>query len=297
MAIRPNRLNLAIAKRCHVSCDGCYTYFGRDEPDLRRLIDSTAAFARLGLVDVTLSGGDPLTVKGLMGFLTSLRAVGVQSIKLDTVGVGLASGSASHDVPCADLVGAVDYLAIALDGWSNDSALDFRRGRQNLHAETLLLLDHLDSLGRRFVIINTVAHRLNLEGLARIGAEVTRHRCVCQWNVFQYTPTDQARSDANQRLSIGREEFLQAREHLLHRLEYDPSLAIEFRSNEARLGQYLLINSDGEAWLPDHHGNTVRLGSVFGKEAQVLERWSEATTHLMPGDALEVHRAAPRTAT
>ena len=47
-AMLPERLNLAIARRCDVACSGCYTYFGREEPDLAKFTASAAAFVRCG---------------------------------------------------------------------------------------------------------------------------------------------------------------------------------------------------------------------------------------------------------
>src|SRR5262249_31686808 len=55
-----------------------------------------------------------------------------------------------------------------------------------------------------------------------------------------------------------------------------PAFVIDFRSSRSRLGQYLLVNSDGEAWLPDERGRTLRLGCVFGREGAVLTPWREA---------------------
>jgi MoaA/NifB/PqqE/SkfB family radical SAM enzyme len=281
----PERLNLAIARRCEVACGGCYTYFGREEPNLAKFVSSVAAFVRLGLSEVTLSGGDPLTIAGLPDFLATLRSVGVRSIKLDTVGVSLASPTSGAQVHLHDLAARTDYIGIPLDGWSDESALEFRRGRKRLHTETVGLLAAFDALGGPpKVIINTVAHRGNLPNLERIHAELTEHSCLCQWNIFQYTPTDQAARGANQHYVISDEAFERCREWLFGRLASarspGSSFLIDFRSNRSRVGQYLLVNSDGDAWLPDEVGRTLRLGSVFGREDEVLGNWSETATSL-----------------
>ena len=280
----PKQLNLAIARRCHVSCIGCYTYFGRDEPDLAALVSSVAAFVRLGVDHVTVSGGDPLTIEDLPAFLRSLRSVGVKFIKLDTVGVGL-TGKKTGDTTLRDLVAELDLLGIPLDGWSDESVLAFRHGRRRLYTETSALLDAIDELcARPNVVINTVAHRDNLPYLERIFENVRRHRCVCHWNVFQYTPTDQAAENANARFFASDVAFERFRDDFFGRSaptrSKSESMPIDFRSRHARLGQYLLINSDGEAWLPDEHGNTIRLGSLFGREAAVLSSWAEAVSAL-----------------
>ena len=273
----PERLNLAIARRCDVACSGCYTFFGRAEPDLARFTASVAAFARCGLRAVTISGGDPLTIAGLGDFIAGLRSIGVQSIKLDTVGVGLAASPSGPRVDLRDLADRIDYVGIPLDGWSDESVLAFRRGRPRLYSETVALLDALDALGGPpRVIVNTVAHRANLPHLDRIHAVVSAHPGVCQWNVFEYTPTDQAADGANGHYCVGDEAFARARARFVDRAARPPAFVIDFRSSRSRLGQYLLVNSDGEAWLPDERGRTLRLGCVFGREGAVLTRWREA---------------------
>ena len=278
---KPKRLNLAIARRCHVSCAGCYSYFGQSEPDLEAITSSVREFVHLGVTDVTLSGGDPLTIATLPEFLEALRSIGVTSIKVDTVGVGLLSGSGEARAPSwgvSTLVEQVNYLGLPLDGWSNETANWFRQGRHNLYTETVALLGALDhNCTTPRVVINTVAHKENLFGLDRIYHELTLHRAICHWNVFQYTVTDQAAAAANQRFCVSDQEFERARQGVESTIAAPQvsrnDFAIEFRTSNSRLGEYLLINSDGQAWAPDENGRTLRLGRVFGAEREVLERW------------------------
>ena len=191
----PERLNLAIGKRCFVSCPGCYTHFGRHEPDLKQLLASISRFVDLGLHDITISGGDPLTINQLLFFLDDLRDLGVRSIKLDTVGTHLLENpmrretiAGLEDRPTLDsLLQRLDFVGIPLDGWSNTTVSLFRAGRPHLYTETVELLDAIDvAAGSPMVIINTVAHALNLSGLCRIGQEILRHPAVCYWNVFHF---------------------------------------------------------------------------------------------------------------
>ena len=297
--LMPERLNLAIARRCHVSCSGCYTYFGQKEPDLSAFLASVAVFIRIGISKITVSGGDPMTIADLPEFLHNLRVAGVELIKVDTVGVGLLPSetqSGSHAWGLADVVGGTDFLGIPVDGWSNESVLQFRHGRHNLYTETVALLNALDRLGGPpKVIINTVAHRGNLAFLARIHAEVRQHSAVCHWNIFQYTPTDQAAGEANKRFSVSDEAFGHTALVSSFAAVTGDSAGprIEFHSTASRLGQYLLINSDGEAWLPDADGHTIRLGLVFGAEESVLERWAGAVATLRETSCPRASRIVP----
>lgn len=281
----PERLNLAIARRCAVACRGCYEFFGRREPDRAAFVHSAQAFAALGMRSLTLSGGDPLTLPDLLGWLAELRAAGFDDIKLDTVGVGLAAGA----VPA--LLAAVDRLALPLDGHDNASAALFRRGRAALHDETLALLAALDGAAAAFdaprLVINTVVHRGNLETLARIAVPVAALRQLAQWNLFQYQPTDQAHGHANADFAVGDAEFaaLQPRLGAAFAAAGGAPARIAWRSRASRLGQYLLINSDGVAWMPDAAGLTRSFGCVFGREAEVLRDWARAVAALRHSEA------------
>jgi hypothetical protein len=238
---------------------------------------------------VTLSGGDPLTIEDLLPFLASLRTVHIQSIKLDTVGVGLISDSSFSGTSKSylqDVLEAVDLLGIPVDGWSNESVLSFRQGRPTLYSETMELLAAIDRLALLpKVVINTVLHRANITGLTRLKTAIFRHRSVCHWNLFQYTPTDQAAPRANSFFRLDEKEFALAQGRLISQITdcqtKRPGPAIEFHSSRSRLGRYLLINSDGIAWLPNERGETIVLGTVFGQERRVLDLWQDTVLAIL----------------
>lgn len=276
---RPERINFAISRRCAVACAGCYSLFGQADPPREPFLASARAFADLGLTTMTLSGGDPLLLDDLPGWLAGLRAAGVRTLKLDTVGVGLLAPERDGALDAAGLLNAVDQLAIALDGWDNASAQLFRRGRPDLHDRIWDLLRQLDALARPdTLIINTVVHAGNVHHLQLIAEPVLALRTLAQWNLFQYTPTDQAAAGANDALRVSDADFAAAALRLDDQLGTPP--ALQWRSNADRLGHYLLVNSDGEAWLPRADGITHRLGCVFGREAQVLDDWADAVARL-----------------
>lgn len=278
----PSRLNLAIAKRCFVACRGCYAFFGRGEPALQAMVDSVAQFVRLGVRDVTLSGGDPLTIDGLDDFLSALRRVGVREIKLDTVGATLTEGGdgsapiAPRAERIAALLDAVDALALPLDGVDNDTVALFRRGRARLFDETVAILTEIARQGRGDqVLINTVAHAGNLDAVPAIGDALSATGLDPVWNAFQYCPTDQAAAGANDAFRVADQAFDALRTATMARA-YGRPTDTRFWSNRDRLGSYFLVNSDGDAWAPDRHGATIALGSIFGREAAALAAWRSA---------------------
>ncbi|HEY7316355.1 MAG TPA: hypothetical protein VIE89_02200 [Candidatus Binatia bacterium] len=289
----PERLNLAIARRCFVSCEGCYTHFGLHEPNLNQLLESAARFFDLGVRNVTISGGDPLTIHNLLDFLDDLRQTGAQSVKLDTVGTYLLDAPPGERIAAPNngrhflslLLRRLDFLAIPVDGWSNATVSWFRSGRRELYTETLALLNAIDNMtGYPIVVINTVAHAMNLRGLSLIGEEILRHPAICHWNVFQYSPTDQVSAEINVAYSITDQLFYSAEKKWCDSTASHSATAkgitTEFRSVRSRLGQYLLINSDGMAWVPDERGQTISLGPVFKNEYQILSEWRRTVLRL-----------------
>lgn len=287
----PTRLNLSVARRCFVSCPGCYSLFGAGEVDVQALLRSVRVFVRLGVDAVTLSGGDPLTIANLDALLDGLREARVRAIKLDTVGTSLLldAKTLSREADtvrrreAAALIGKLDQVAIPLDGASNESVARFRKGRAGLYDETLNILETLDSLPAR-IMINTVAHAHNATEFPAIADALARFKRIELWNVFQYTPTDLAQAKANTHFELSATAF-DALERETQALLSARALRAAFWSRRARLGAYLLINSDGEAWMPDADGRTVHLGALYGRETEVLEAWRARAAQLSEGAA------------
>ena len=275
----PERLNFAIARRCPVECPGCYEVFGRTEPDRAAFVRSAASFASCGVTALTLSGGDPLLLPRPLDWIADFRAAGMLHVKLDTVALGLLAPSRADAPTGPALLAAVDLLSIPLDGWNDDIASMFRRGPANIHTRTVKLLHELDAAAAAGqLVINTVVHAGNVEGLARMAAIVLQLKRLGRWNLFQYASTDQAKPGANDAFAISHSVFVSAIEDL--RATCGDDDRIRGRSVASRLGDYLLINSDGQAWLPDALGNTIALGLVFSREAEVLLQWSAIATKL-----------------
>lgn len=288
-ALLPERLNLAVARRCFVACTGCYQNFGRAEPDYGVLLPSVARFVELGIRAATVSGGDPLTLRDLPGFLRGLRAAGVADLKLDTVGVTLRGDSVGA------LLEMVDWLGLPLDGARNETIGLFRAGRPRLFDETQALLAAIDARGGRAqVVINTVVHAHNLRELPAIGDRLARHPSVVHWNLFQYTPTDQSREQANRWFALDERAFLDACASVREGIAAG-RFTIAARTIRSRLGQYLLINSDGRAWLPDAAGTTVELGAVAGREEELLAEWSRAVHAVRAAARFRAHAPAEAT--
>jgi MoaA/NifB/PqqE/SkfB family radical SAM enzyme len=244
---------------------------------------SVRRFVELGIRQITISGGDPLRIEKIVEFLGRMHQIGISSIKRDTVGTGLLPGlDKDSNLDIDEVLAQLDVLGLPLDGWSNATVSLFRHGRPRLYEETCQLLDFLsDSRGGCLIYINTVLHSGNLSGVLKIMQMLLRFACVGRWNIFEYTPTDQVSNAVNNKFRICETDFLMARDSVLTAAsKHDVRFGIEFASKRERLGRYLPINSDGQGWLPDHLGRSVRLGCVYGREEESLELWADALKDL-----------------
>ena len=282
----PSRINLAIANNCFIRCPGCYQNFGKQDPELHKISSSVSRFVELGISRVTLSGGDPLTIPKLIPFLCDLRKQGVLDIKVDTVGTALIEKSyKSNSKICVSntrldkLLNVINFIGIPIDGVSPSTVATFRKGRSRLVEETQAILKALDNHKRgRSVIINTVVHKKNIFEIPQLYKEIEGHPSVVCWNVFQYTSTDQVSQIHNSEYSISESDFQGLKdevETLMESQNRERKFLVQFSSVKERFGRYLLLNSDGQSWIPDIKGNTIQLGNVFGQEQLVLHNWSE----------------------
>ena len=253
--------------------------FGKSQPNLQDFKTTVCNFLKLGIDKVTISGGDPLTIKGLQQFIDDLRSLGVNEIKLDTIGTTLLKNT--HDsvllefdyAKATALLNSIDYLGLPLDGWSAESVNYFRKGRAGLFSETKLLLSSINNLKPTTgIIINTVANKKNINNLHLIFEELLDYSIIHAWHIFQYTSTDLVSEQVNDMYAVTDQSFSEAELLLSNHIQFSKaSFTTNFYSNSNRLGWYLLINSDGNAWLPDENGKTINLGKVFEREEEILE--------------------------
>jgi MoaA/NifB/PqqE/SkfB family radical SAM enzyme len=252
-------INLSVARACFVRCNGCYNHFG----ETATLADSAGivsflAYARArGVGKVTLCGGDPLARPDILSLVTDIKQLGF-SINLDTVGTPLLGATPTiffgrREVPRVDagtLASQVDLIGIPLDGSSNESVARFRGGRKHLFDEQVSIIELLGAAGAS-VCVNTVVHRSNLDDVERIVRIVARYPSVVRWQLFQFMPTGPLGYRNRASYVIDDASFTALEKDVRRAAVRDEvPIDIEFKANADRTGNYLLIDSDGKAWVP-----------------------------------------------
>lgn len=294
---------MSVAKSCFVRCRGCYNHFARS--DNLASSDAITTFLRsarsCGINAVTLCGGDPLARKDILGLTASIKKLGLW-VTLDTVGTPFLSDAdtiffGNFHVPRVDpgrLVPLVDLLGIALDGSSNARVLDFRTGRANLLEEQLRILEILDHVDAR-VCINTVLHRRNAHDVVRLVPLIARFRSIVKWQVFQFTPTGPLGYRNKDAFVIETSEFLSREDQVKTAVAASAFAgAVEFKSNSARKGNYLLVDSEGLAWIPstpltpdwDDARDATRDRLILGNICDVSSHESILKAVLLPREVL-----------
>lgn len=252
-------INLSVARSCFVRCAGCYNHFGRPNADASTAdIVRFLAFMRSeGFGRVTLCGGDPLARPDLVDLLRQIASLGLH-IALDTVGTPLLGSTQTRfygriDVEAvgpAVLASLVDLIGIAIDGSSNASVSAFRAGRPQLLDEQLAILELLDRAGAR-VCVNTVVHRQNHDDVPAIMGLLQPFGSIDQWQLFQFSPTGPLGYRNQHRFVLSDASFERLGSILDRQANVSGFLArIELKPFRDRVGNYLLVDSAGLAWIP-----------------------------------------------
>jgi MoaA/NifB/PqqE/SkfB family radical SAM enzyme len=260
-------INLAIGPMCPVRCEGCYTHFGNTTA-LGGLITASeiVAFALAaraeGVMQATLSGGDPLFHPEISSIALGLKELGLR-VKLDTVGTALLGparvvfkghGRAAK-VEVDDIGRHVDFVSVPLDGSRQETVEKFRRGRGNLFEETRAVARLLSNARVTFGF-NTVANASNLQELVAIR-DIVEELGASEWQVFEYDPTGPNPTRQKSRLKLAPGQFTDSTRGLNSTSGH---LKIVCKSLHDRVGSYFLIDDAGHAWKPAGEG----LRHIFG---------------------------------
>lgn len=260
MSIRkvPTCINLSVSRSCFVQCLGCYNYFGKSKIILRTqtIIDFlTYANEVVGIKKVTICGGDPLSRLNIIDLLKKIRKMPYY-INLDTVGTPFLGDvrTTFHDridVPFIEpktITSLVDVIGIPIDGPTNQIITSFRSNRPNILNEQLTILKKLNEIDAK-VCINTVVHKKNIESIIGIFKLIKDYKCIIKWQLFQYMPIGPLGYQNKENYEIDDNIFYEFKDSLLNEVQCCDFL-VEFKSRESRKGIYLLVDSDGIAWIP-----------------------------------------------
>lgn len=251
---------LSAGRSCFVKCPGCYNFFGKNKTltSTETLKDFLGYAHSTGVHKVTIGGGDPLSRPDILDLLRYLREREFR-VHLDTVGTPLLGDTETYfygnfavpAVSARELAILVDLIGIPVDGISNDEAKIFRTGRPDFFNEQLRVLELLGEVGAN-ICVNSVIHKNNYEDIHMLWPKITNFPSVQQWQCFQFMPIGPLGFTNRSEFEIADELFLEAKDRIeLLTAENSFSCEVEFKSRMQRKGNYLLIDTDGVAWVPN----------------------------------------------
>ncbi len=255
----PLALIAELTHRCPLHCVYCsnpYELTARSE-ELSTEIWSRvfADAAEAGVMQLDLTGGEPLARQDLTTFIQSARAAGLY-VNLITSGLPL------DEKRLDELVAAgLDHFQLSFQGAREDSANEFSGAKS--HAQKLKVLDWLKSR-RVAVTLNFVLHRNNLDQLAEMVAIAENSSASrIEFAHVQYYGWAFA----------NRESLLPTREQLMQSLDF-------FKQAEERLRGKIKV----EYVVPDYYAK-------FPKPC--MGGWGRKAMLITPrGDAMPCHAAS-----
>lgn len=248
---------------CFVKCGGCYNFFGHKKEIVStdKIIDFLRQLDKNEIEKVTVSGGEPLARPDIVALLQKIHALGFK-INLDTVGtafidlaVTLKDKCVAPQVALKDIAPFVNMIGIPLDG-SNDAVIKtFRHGRKNLFLEQIKVLDTAEQTTETPVrlCINTVVHQQNIADLKRIADILLGYRCIKEWQLFEFMPIGPLGFLNKDKYAITNKAYNEAFKDLKAYVdEKGGSLKLTKKTKKKRKKLYVLVDTDGNAWMPDY---------------------------------------------
>jgi MoaA/NifB/PqqE/SkfB family radical SAM enzyme len=270
-------INFAIGPSCPVRCEGCYNHFGETAKrgglvTADEVIDFASDAVGEGVIQATVSGGDPLFHPEIVTALSGLKDLGLR-VKLDTVGTTFLEAAPivykgrgnAEKVEVIDIAPHVDFVNIPLDGATQNTIMNFRHGRANLLNETRAIAGLLRDAGVTFGF-NTVANARNIHELEAMR-DIAEEEQAVEWQVFEYDSSGPNPSSKKPTLRLEEGQFEAATRDLL---STSGNLRVVCKSLDTRSGAYFLIDDSGLAWKPAGEGLRQIMGHVTTDREQVI---------------------------
>ncbi len=250
-------INISVGNSCFVRCPGCYNHFGHKNTATETILNFLDIVKLNNINKVTLCGGDPLTRPDIIHLLEEIKKRRF-FINLDTVGTSILGDVTTgffgtHSIERTDvskIASLVDMIGIPLDGLNNEYFQLFRKNRPNIYNEQIkiinLLSSHHASIG-----LNTVVHKGNMAHLISDLPDILSIiPDIVKWQFFQFMPIGPLGYKNRSDYMVDDAAFEEFTAKIMHYFNSSSVQKVEFKSCASRNTNYLLIDSDGNAWIP-----------------------------------------------
>lgn len=254
-------LNLSIARSCFLACKGCYNHFNPNADLISNadIINFLKIASTFGIKKVTLCGGDPLSRPDIIDLLKDIKKLGFY-IALDTVGTPLLDSANTiffgqhkiEKINAGILSKYVDLIGIPLDGASNEVIQSFRKGRANIFEEQIRIIELLEKANAK-ICINTIVHKQNIDDLLNLVPLMKNFKNINKWQFFQFMPIGPLGFRNRELFWIEEDQFNSFKISMQEAAKKNMLIKqLEFKNVSSRKGSYVLIDSTGDAWMPQY---------------------------------------------
>ena len=258
---------LSVTSKCNRKCKGCYNHFREDDLKTKDWLNFIDYLKEQGIKKITISGGDPLCRNDIFEILNyCLKKEFI--VNLDTVGNILLENDNKlqqkyNNTFSWDILKKINCIGIPLDGASSNVANKFRNEQENFYENQIKLIKKLLKQDCS-ISINTVMHKKNIKDIKNIY-NVLKNMKIKKWQIFQFMGIGKIASKNKENFSIDENNFLTKQKQIMDYAK-DCNFLINFKSSNRRLGNYIIIDSLGEAYLVENEENYHKIiGNIFSE--------------------------------
>lgn len=267
---------VSASSSCFVSCPGCYNYFKSPLVDTDTIISFLNILTnRFNLKKVTIGGGDPLARKDIIDLLKGIKSLNL-FISLDTVGIPIIKQAQINfmgkgivpKISVNELAKYVDIIGIPVDGSSDQIIQFFRHG--GYIKDQISILNELSS-AKISICVNTVVHKSNISDLKNIFDSFATIENIVEWQLFQFMPIGHLGFNNKLDFEISDKDFHAAIADLLpYVVNKSTNIRFNPKSRSTRKNRYLLIDGQGDVWIPKHSVKSVWIDSDTSNERIII---------------------------
>lgn len=248
-------LNIFVSPKCFLHCDGCYSY-SREEncnsfANTNIIVNFLSYAYNYGINKVTFCGGDPLTRLDIIDLLRRVKDIGY-IISIDTVGTNLISNIYNNrgyllynQINPSELAKYVDVIGIPIDGSNSEIINLFRKSKDDILSEQLLICKKLSEYKIK-ICINTVVHKGNVNDSLELSKIMNRLDFIEKWQLFKFIPSGKFGMLNKNKFFLTQKEFKEFEKVIKENYKYEDRL--QFKDEKVRNKLYMMIDNSGNAW-------------------------------------------------